>query len=174
MRNCRPLGKSHPRTSSAPAGGDGGADGVISKDRGELRLPFPDGLITEHDTANEEHLGQVAQSQPIAQTPEHPRATTSLGYGSGSARGTASVELLAAFAAAETAIALCRALRPLRHSRRTAAQTPHLHSRPSQRDGTLRGLLPTDQRSKTGAIPDRTSPSAGALRLSLARDTAAP
>ena len=36
----------------------------------ELRLPLADRLVTEHDTADEEHLGQIAKAQPIAQTPE--------------------------------------------------------------------------------------------------------
>ena len=31
---------------------------------------LPDRLVTEHDTADEEHLGQIAKRQPIAQTPE--------------------------------------------------------------------------------------------------------
>src|SRR6186713_1827318 len=95
----------------------------VRKDWGELRLPFPDGFVTEHDTADEEHLGQVAQGQPVAQTPEHhERDDVARVLGPVQHAGAAFVELLAAFAAAEPAIALGRVLRPLRNSRRTAAQ----------------------------------------------------
>ena len=30
----------------------------VGKDRGEFRLPLPDGLVTEHDAADEKHLAR--------------------------------------------------------------------------------------------------------------------
>jgi len=38
---------------------------------GEFGFPRPDGLVAEHDAAHGKHLGQVAQAQFVAQTPEH-------------------------------------------------------------------------------------------------------
>ena len=66
------------------------------------------------------------------------------------------IELPTALAASEPAIALSRALWPLRHTRRTAIQTPHLYPRPGQRDRTLPRVSSADQRFETGAISDRT------------------
>src|SRR6186713_2917357 len=103
----------------------------VRKDWGELRLPFPDRLVTEHDTADEEHLGQVAQGQSVAQTPEHHESDdVARVLGPVQHPGTAFVELLAAIPAAEPPVSLGRALRPLRHRRRTAVQTLHSRSPP--------------------------------------------
>jgi len=33
---------------------------LVGQHRGELRLPLADGLVAEHQAADEEHLGQVA------------------------------------------------------------------------------------------------------------------
>ena len=122
---------------------------LARKDRDELRLPFPDRLVTEHDTADKEHLGQVAQGQPIAQTPEHHESDdVARVLGPVQHPCAAFVELLAAFPAAEPAIALGRALRLLRHSRRTAVQTPHSgFPAPVRRAGTLPAAASARQNS---------------------------
>src|SRR5271155_3330326 len=114
------------------------------KDWDELRLPRPDGLVTEHDTADEEHLRQVTQGQPIAQTPEHHEGDdVARVLGPVQHPGAALVELLTAFTTAEPAVTLGRALRPLRHNRRTAVQTLHSSSPPRvRRAGTLPAAPP--------------------------------
>ena len=39
--------------------------------RGEARLPVAHGLVAEDEAALQEHLGQVAQAQLVAQPPQH-------------------------------------------------------------------------------------------------------
>ena len=94
--------------------------------RGELGFPIADRLIAEYDAAEEEHLRQVSQAEFVAQTPKHHEGDD-VGRISGQVRQAAAafVELFAASAAAEAAIALRGALRPLRNSRRAAIHTPH-------------------------------------------------
>jgi hypothetical protein len=43
---------------------------ALREQRGEARLPLPDGLLCEGKAAREEHLGQVAQAQLVAESPE--------------------------------------------------------------------------------------------------------
>src|SRR5271166_4812466 len=152
--------------SCSPPGRDAGA-GDPPPRRDELGLPLPDGLMAELDAADQEHLGQVAQGELVAKPPEHhERDDVARVLGPVQHTAAALVELLAAFAAAEPAIALGRALRSLRPSRRTAVLAPHSHHRPSQRGGTLPAAPPADQWPQTGAIPDRTlDPAAAQERL---------
>jgi hypothetical protein len=79
---------------------------VLRQRRRELAFPLADGLVDEHETTDEEHLGQIAQAEPVAQSPEHHE-------GDDVARilrpvqepGAALVALLAAGPAAKPAIA---------------------------------------------------------------------
>ena len=112
-------------TSFGRCGGVDG-DGVPQPEPGEFRLPIPHRLMAEHDAADQKHLGEIAQAELVAQAPEHhERDDVARILRPVQQAGAALVELLAALAAAESAISLSRALRPLRHSRRTAAQAPH-------------------------------------------------
>jgi hypothetical protein len=105
---------------------------VVGKKWCELRLPRADGLVTEDDPADEEHLAEVAQGQAVAQSPQHHerddvgRVLGVVQHGAG-----ALVVLLAAVAAAEPAVALGGALRPLGHHGRAAGHT--VHPRPPRR-----------------------------------------
>src|SRR3954463_4563371 len=77
--------------------------------------------MAEHDAAHSEHLGQIAQAQLVAQAPEHHEGDDIGGVLRPVQQGApALVELLAARAAAEPAIALGGALRPL-----VTASDPH-------------------------------------------------
>src|SRR4051812_8844730 len=99
----------------------------VGEQRCKLRLPLADGLVAKHDAAEEEHLGQVAPGQAVAQPPQHHERDHVRGvlgvvqHGAG-----ALVVLLAAGPAAEPAIALGGALRPLGHRGRAAGHTVHL------------------------------------------------
>src|SRR5688572_30539163 len=44
---------------------------LLGQGRRELGLPLPNGLMTEHDAAHGEHLGQIPQGELVAQAPEH-------------------------------------------------------------------------------------------------------
>ena len=81
---------------------------------------------SDEDAAQEEHLAEVAQRQAVAQAPQHHegddvgRVLRPVEH-----PGAALVELLGAGAAAEPAVALGGALRPLRHRRGAAAHAVH-------------------------------------------------
>src|SRR4051812_27265186 len=109
---------------------------VLGQGGGELSLPLPDGFIAEHNAAHGEHLGQVTQAQLVAQAPEHHEGDD-IGRVLRAVQHTAAalVELLAACAAAEPAIALGGVLGPLRHSLRPALYAAHSH--PLRREGRL-------------------------------------
>src|SRR4051794_18178840 len=83
--------------------------------------------MTEHDAAHGEHFGQIPQGQLVAQAPE-PHEGDDIGRILGPVQQGAGalIELLAARAAAEPAIALGGALRSLRDGLRPAFQAPHL------------------------------------------------
>src|SRR3954451_17869616 len=93
--------------------------------------------MTEDDAALEIHLGQVAQGQAVAQPPQHYKGNDVGGILGVVQNATAAlVVLLAAAPAAEPAIALGDALRPLRHRGGAAGHT--IHSQPSfPRPGSL-------------------------------------
>src|SRR5215210_1250340 len=86
----------------------------------------PDDAYAEHDATHGEHLRQIAQAQLVAQTPEHHegddvgRVLRPVQHAA-----AALVELLAARAAAEPAIALGGALGSLGDGLRSAFQAPH-------------------------------------------------
>src|SRR3954469_12474285 len=88
--------------------------------------------MAEHDAALEEHLAEVAQGEAVAQPPQHHerddvgRVLRAVQQNTG-----ALVVLLAAVAAAEPAIPLGGASRPLRHRGRAAGHT--VHPRPPRR-----------------------------------------
>src|SRR3954470_2379676 len=89
---------------------------VLGQRRRELGLPLADGLMAEYDTAQGEHLGQVAQAQLVAQPPEHhERDDVGRILRPVQQRAGAFVELLAAGPAAKAPVTLFGALRPLRH-----------------------------------------------------------
>src|SRR5690349_5382574 len=80
---------------------------------GQFRLPVPHRLMAEHDAADQEHLGEIAQAELVAQAPEHhERDDVARILRPVQQAGTALVKLPAALAAAEPAISLSRALRP--------------------------------------------------------------
>jgi len=99
----------------------------IRQRRCEPGFPVADRLVAEHDATKEEHLGQVAQGQAVAQALEHhqrdhvarvlrpvqfPRA--------------ALVEPSAAGVAPEASVAVGRTVPPLSHIGRTAPHATHL------------------------------------------------
>ena len=99
---------------------------LLGQGGGELRLPRAHRLVAEHEAADEEHLGQVPQGELVAQAPEHhERDDVARVLGPVQPAAGALVELLAACAAAEAAIALSRALGPLRHCFRPAPYAAH-------------------------------------------------
>src|SRR5689334_5943770 len=124
------------RLVDIPAAADAAASTAtefLSQSRREFRLPIPHRLMAEHDAADQEHLGEIAQAELVAQAPEHhERDDVARILRPVQQAGAALIELLAALAAAEPAISLSRALRPLRHSRRAAAQAPHSRPPPSE------------------------------------------
>src|SRR3954451_15565964 len=82
--------------------------------------------MAEHDATHGEHLGQIAQAQFVAQAPEHhERDDVGRVLRPVQHAAAALVELLAARAAAEPAVALGGALRSLRHGLRPTFYTPH-------------------------------------------------
>jgi hypothetical protein len=98
----------------------------------EFRFPVPDGLVAEYDPALEEHLAEIAQDQAVAQPPQHhQRDNVARVLCTVQQAGTAPIELLAAIAAAEPAITLGGAVRPLGKSGRIAAEAFHFQD-PSQ------------------------------------------
>jgi hypothetical protein len=91
---------------------------VLSQCWGEFGFPITDGLIAEDEPADQEHLGQVPQGELVAKPPEHHESNDiTRVLGSVQEAGAALVELLAAVTAAEPAIALRRALRPMSDGR---------------------------------------------------------
>ena len=44
---------------------------ALREQRSEALLPLPHGLMGEGEAAREEHLGQIAQAEFVAQPPEH-------------------------------------------------------------------------------------------------------
>ena len=90
---------------------------VFSQRRCELALPVANSLVTEHDTADQEHFRQVTTGKLMAQAPEHHEGDDVGGILRPVQRaGAALVELLAAVATAEPALTLRRALAPFRNS----------------------------------------------------------
>ena len=101
---------------------------LLGQSRSELRFPRAHRLVAEHKAADEEHLGQVAQGELVAQAPEHHERDDVAGIlGPVQQAAGAFIELLAAGAAAEAAVALGRALGPLRHRLRPARYAPQSH-----------------------------------------------
>jgi hypothetical protein len=142
----------------------------LSQSRREFRLPIPHRLVAEHDAADQEHLGEIAQAELVAQAPEHhERDDVARILRPVQQAGAALVELPAALAAAEPAISLSRALWPLRRSRRTAALAPHPSPAPGQkgRDATGSGCRPPE--SRFGASPDRTPWASSCARCKRSR-----
>jgi hypothetical protein len=83
----------------------------------KLGFPITDRLIAEHDAADEEHLGQIAQAELVPQTPEHHEGEDIGGILSSVQQSLAAlVELLAAASTSEPAVALGAALTPLRNA----------------------------------------------------------
>ncbi len=41
------------------------------QERGEARLPVAHGLVAEDEAADQEHLREVAQAEPVAPPPQH-------------------------------------------------------------------------------------------------------
>ena len=82
---------------------------LVRQDRRQLGLPVADDLMAEDDTADQDHLREVAQTELVAQAPEY-RESDDIGGVLGPVQWTraALVEWLGAFTAAEPAIALAR------------------------------------------------------------------
>jgi hypothetical protein len=81
------------------------------------------GAEIEGRTADQEHLHQVVQSQPVTQAPEHRESDHVRGVVGVVQQAAATlIVLFAARAAAEPTIAPGRALQPLRHSDGAAGQ----------------------------------------------------
>jgi hypothetical protein len=53
-------------TATTPA-----AAKIVDQQRRQFRLPVPNRLIGELDTAEKEHLRQISQTQFVTQPPEH-------------------------------------------------------------------------------------------------------
>ena len=106
---------------------------VLRQCRRQLGLPVAHGLVAEDEPAGQEHLGQIPQAQLVAQPPQHHEGDD-IAWILRTVEHTdaALVELLAAIAAPEPAIALRRPLRPLADSRRSACRAPHPASIPSR------------------------------------------
>ena len=99
---------------------------LFAHDRQQLRFPIPDGLMAHLDAPQKQDLAEVAQCQTIAQTAEHHECDdVARQAGPVQHAAAALVELTAAVPAAVPAIALCRDLRPFRHSFRATADTVH-------------------------------------------------
>jgi hypothetical protein len=83
--------------------------------RRELCFPIADRLVAEHQTADQEHLGQTPQAELVVQPPEHHESddVTRI-LRSVQQAGAALVELRPT-PAAKAAVALCRAFRSLPH-----------------------------------------------------------
>src|SRR3954454_516176 len=101
---------------------------------GEFGLPRADCLVTEHDAADQEHLRQIAQTEFVAQSPEHHerddvgRVLRPIEQGR-----AAFVELFAAAATAKSAVALRGPLAPFRTGYRAAPNALHLSRAPTWR-----------------------------------------
>ena len=136
------------RKSSRPEAGLGGFVGFIDmpvvaagtafavpaspefagQDACELRFPVPDRLVAEDDATLEEHLAEIAQGQAVAQAPQqHQGDDVARVLRPVQQAGAALIELFAAVAEAEPALALSGAVRPLSDSGRAA--TDAFHSR---------------------------------------------
>jgi hypothetical protein len=110
--------------------------------------------MAEDDAALEKNLGQIAQGQPIAQPPQHHEGDDVRGVLDVVQQAAAAlVELLAALAAAEPAIAPSRAFWPLRHGGGAAGHTVHPDSRPAGSGVYQRH--PGQPNRPLGASPDR-------------------
>src|SRR4051812_40645936 len=120
----RPTPRDSPRrgSSASSSGSMKGANSTCpsnQSDRGPLRMGT-------HDAAHGEHLGQIAQAQFVAQTPEHHEGDDIRRVlGPVQQRVGALVKLLATGPAAEPAIALGGALGSLRHGLRATFQASH-------------------------------------------------
>src|SRR5271166_5321092 len=99
---------------------------VINQRWGELRLPVADRFVTEFDPPDQEHLGQIAQAELVAEASEyHERDDIGRIPGPVENSAAAFIELLATGTAAEPPVAPSRTLRPFRNLRRVARHAPH-------------------------------------------------
>src|SRR5690242_10199905 len=98
-------GRQIQRLVHVPAAADlalAAAPEILGQHWGELGLPLAHRLVAEHEAADQEHLGQVAQAQLVAQAPEyHEGDHVARVLGPVQRAAAALVELLAAGAAAE-------------------------------------------------------------------------
>src|ERR1700746_954558 len=91
---------------------------VLSPYWGEVGFPITARRISEDEPTDQEHFGQIPQAELVAKPPEHHEGNDiTRVLGSVQEAGAALVELLAAVTAAEPAIALRRALRPMSDGR---------------------------------------------------------
>jgi hypothetical protein len=106
---------------------------ILGQCRRELRLPIANGLVAEHKAADQEHLGQITQTEFVAEPPEHHESDhVTRVLRPVQQTGATLVELLRAIEAAEPAIALRRALGPFPDRCRPASWATH-PARPLQR-----------------------------------------
>jgi hypothetical protein len=108
---------------------------IVDQQRREFRLPIPDRLVGEFDTAEKEHLRQIAQAQLVTQSPED-NECDDIGWILGAVqRPTNSfVELLATITATEPPVTLRGAIRPLRSRCPAACDAFHPPCSPSRRN----------------------------------------
>jgi hypothetical protein len=93
----------------------------------ELGFPVANRFVTEHDAADQEHLGQITQGKLIAQAPKRHEGDDVTGVlRPVQNAGTPLIELLGAGAATEPAVTLSSALTPFRNSRRAASNAFYL------------------------------------------------
>jgi hypothetical protein len=89
---------------------------VLGRCRRERGFPIVNSFVGEHDAADEEHLGQVAQAGLVAQAPERQEGDDVREMlGPVRQAGAALVELLAPGATGEPTVTLGGALRPFRN-----------------------------------------------------------
>jgi hypothetical protein len=92
------------------------------QDRHELRLPRPYRLVAEDETGFGKHLAEVAQSEPVAQAPQHPeRDHVAWILHPVQRHGAALVRLRTAVTAAKATTAPRREVRPFGDRRRAPA-----------------------------------------------------
>src|ERR1700710_1178511 len=98
--------------------------------------------MAEHDAADQEHVRQIAQAEFVAQPPEHnERDDVRRVLRPVQQALTALVELLAAVAAAKSAVALRGPLAPFRNGHRAALNAPHLSGAPGRGAYTQTGSI---------------------------------
>ena len=99
---------------SRPAAATSATAKIGDQQRRLFRLPIANRLVGEFDTAEKEHLRQIAQAQFVTQSPEH-NERDDIGRILGAIQQPTGsfVELLATVATTEPPVALRGALRPL-------------------------------------------------------------